>query len=169
MCCNADILFSVLVLHWVTSKDSHGGSNRSSAVTGLSLSSPLGNSSGGRRAMGLSTLDPLSSSHSLADKMDTFGLYGGPKVEALITTKISAGKAMNVAAEDIELDARGSSKGFGWKGKKGSISSTKRLQVNVASVVEQESGPRTDVEEGEDIADVIRCGNTRSTDDLVDR
>jgi len=33
MCCNADILFSVLVLHWVTSKDSYSSSSYAQSRT----------------------------------------------------------------------------------------------------------------------------------------
>jgi hypothetical protein len=151
MCCNADILFNVLVLHWVTSKDSHGGS-----TAGLSLSLKQGGT--GKRGGGLTTIDPLGP-HSLVDRSDNFGIYGK---EAQVTTRISAGEARDdLEEEEFELDSR---KGLGRKDGNGSGA---KLHVNVARVVEMESGPRLGNEEGEDITDMIRHGGGSSTDYLV--
>ncbi|TVY73600.1 hypothetical protein LSUE1_G004127 [Lachnellula suecica] len=67
-CCNADILFSVLVLHWVTSKDS------SSIPSGYSRSNP-------------------SQSHRSRNKLGAFSVYGkGNTGLGTVTTHISASR-----------------------------------------------------------------------------
>ncbi|KUJ18959.1 uncharacterized protein LY89DRAFT_732491 [Mollisia scopiformis] len=83
MCCNADILLSVLVLHWVTSKNSNGSG--SSAGHSASLQPVNGN-----RGLAASALDPLSP-HSLVDKLHTFEMYSGANSkDGQVTTHISA-------------------------------------------------------------------------------
>lgn len=162
MCCNADILFSVMVLHWVTSKDSNGQNSSNHSVSLQAI--------GTKRTIRDSRPDPLSQ-NSLVDKLETFGMFGTSKGDAGVTTHISAqemDKDVNVGDDFYRLDSGIKSKKF--NGRSRSEGKTERMHVNVAQVVEVESGPRSGrSDDGEDIADAVRGGTGRSTDDLVDR
>lgn len=142
MCCNADVLFSVLVLHWVTSKDNHG--QNSMGDTSLRQIS-------GKRAGNL-TQGPSSA----AIMSDNGTMCGNSRYEPQVTTRISAGQQFhgNVREHEIELDDRKESGG--------------RWRVNVAQTVEQME-LRTSPDREGDIADVIRCETLMSTDNLVER
>jgi hypothetical protein len=74
MCCNADILFSVLVLHWVTSKDS---ANNSSAR------------------------NSKSAGHPAANRLERFGFSN--QCQPKVTTLISTVREMKGEAEDNEM------------------------------------------------------------------
>ncbi|CZR55834.1 uncharacterized protein PAC_05722 [Phialocephala subalpina] len=156
MCCNADILFSVLVLHWVTSKDSNG---QNSINHSLNLQ-PIGT----QGQIGDSIPDPLSP-NSLVNKLETFGMYGSPKDGT--TTHISAQnnkKEVDVDDGLYRLDSGSRSRKHG-RGMGRSDGKVEGMHVNVAEAVEVESGPSSGSDGGEDIADA-RTG--RSTDELVD-
>lgn len=142
MCCNADVLFSVLVLHWVTSKDNHG--QNSMGDTSLRQVS-------GKRAGNL-TQGPSSA----AVMSDNETMYGTSRCEPQVTTRISAGEKYNgnVREDEIELDDRKESGG--------------RWRVNVAQTVEQMELRRSPDRE-DDIADVIRYETLMSTDNLMER
>lgn len=74
MCCNADVLFSVLVLHWVTSKDSVSTDSSRSRGT---------NSKDGTGQKGISIA------------RDPYGL--GSRIQPTVTTHISAAKPVDGA------------------------------------------------------------------------
>lgn len=84
MCCNADILFSVLVLHWVTSKDSASGS-----------SARRSNSAG----------------QIASNRLERFGL--SHKGQPTVTTHISAVRDMMGDDEDMEMRMGDWNKGDG--------------------------------------------------------
>lgn len=67
MCCNADVLFSVVVLHWVTSKDS---SSNGKSTSSRDQTAPSGKgANGGRDAYGLgSRIQPTVTTHISAAK-----------------------------------------------------------------------------------------------------
>ncbi|KAH6673646.1 hypothetical protein B0J14DRAFT_53319 [Halenospora varia] len=88
MCCNADILFSVLMLHWVTSKDSTGGSAIDSVRTPADLAQPHSSSFKAK----LKT--PFSHDRIDSPKHPKGWDWGTGK----ITTEIRAGR------EEVELD-----------------------------------------------------------------
>lgn len=71
MCCNADVLFSVIVLHWVTSKDSAGtGSSRTRGTNSKEVTGGRGVSLG-REAYGLgSRVQPTVTTLITASKID---------------------------------------------------------------------------------------------------
>ncbi len=171
MCCNADILFSVLVLHWVTSKDSNGNQSSDHSVS-------LQHVSAKRNTNVDSHSDPRSPI-SVPGKMEPFGGGFGNKglrvmgmEDATVTTHISA-REMQKGADVDEEEIYGLESGGGGKLRKG----VEKLHVTVAQVVEMESGPRSEhmlgarSDDGEDGVDGVRRGSRggNSTDDLVDR
>lgn len=88
MCCNADILFSVVMLHWVTSKDSTGGSSINSVVTPAGITQPHSSSFKAKLK------SPFSHSRIDSPKNSKGWDWGTGK----ITTEIRGG------AEEVELD-----------------------------------------------------------------
>jgi hypothetical protein len=159
MCCNADILFSVLVLHWVTSKDkaSTTSSNDTYSEQTATHTQRNNNPNG--------PIGPF----SVVDKLGVFST--SKSGDATVTTHISAQEFKNCEDEEVDIE---------WSGKiqKGSIP-LGRIKVQVGQVVQVDSMPRSDAHTlssagGEDIVDVRRvsqggsgtCG--RSTEDLVD-
>lgn len=163
MCCNADILFSVLVLHWVTSKDPNGQnpSNPSMSLQHIGADQRI------------SDLRPdLLNPNSLVGKLETFGMYGNMKGDAGVTTHISAREINKDVDVDEDLYRVDSGSKLKKKFNRGGRSEGKveRLHVNVGQVVEVESGLRSErSDDGEDIADAVRDDTRRSTDDLFDR
>lgn len=128
MYCNADIFFSVLILHWATSKDSS-----STSSSNLSLSFHHISASGHDQSRPMSP-------NSIIDKLEAFGIYGtGKEMDSTVTTHISAQEMQsNLGREFCEGDSGGKLK----KGGKGEVYHLERIHVNVAKVVEIKGGPR---------------------------
>lgn len=156
MCCNADILFSVLVLHWVTSKDkvSTGSSNDTHTATGT----------GTRAKISAATMGP----YSIADKLGVFNASKGG--EATVTTHISAQELKNEENEEVDWLAS----------KQRSSIPLGRIKVQVGQVIEVDSRRRSDAptlrSEGEDVAEVRSSrrmsqggGSGVSTEELVEQ
>jgi hypothetical protein len=151
MCCNADILFSVLVLHWVTSKDK-------------ASSSSSNNTYSGQTASHIQRSKNSAGPYSVVDKLSVFGT--GKTGDGRVITHISAQESKDF--EDKIADTE-------WSGnrQRGSIP-LDRIRVQVGQVIEVESRPRSDVlsESGEDIVEVRRVsqgGSGRSTEELVEQ
>jgi hypothetical protein len=150
MCCNADILFSVLVLHWVTSKDraSTGSSNDTQNATGT----------------GTRTKVPAMGPYSISDKLGVFNTSKGG--EGTVTTHISARESKR-DEEEVEWIAN----------RPRSSIPLGKIKVQVGQVIEMDSRPRSDAptlrSEGEDIAEVRRIshggGSGVSTEELVEQ
>jgi hypothetical protein len=157
MCCNADVLFSVLVLHWVTSKDkaSTGSSNDTHTGQTASHTQRSKNTSG--------SVGP----YSVVEKLGVFGT--SKSGDGVVTTSISSQELKNCEDEDTE---------FEWSGKRerGSIP-LGRIRVQVGHFVEVDSRPRSNAptlrsEGGVDIAEarrVSRGESERSTEELVEQ
>lgn len=159
MCCNADILFSVLVLHWLTSIDNSGGS-----MAGTSPSGSSPHTLSLKKTLGRSTL--CSASPYSVDGQS--GNFGNPKGNGQVTTSISAGEEWKTNGE---LELQGRPKALK---RKGEATDTKesvgRLHVYVAQVVEQEiAEPSSLGDEAEDITDLRKPASVGSTEDLVDK
>jgi hypothetical protein len=153
MCCNADILFSVLVLHWVTSKDK--------GSTGSSKDTYTATGTGTRTKISAGTMDH----YSIADKL---GVFDPSKAgEGTVTTHISAQELKNGEEEEVDWTANR---------QRGSIP-LGRIKVQVGRVVEVDSRPRSDTptlrSENEDIREVRRIsqggGSGVSTEELVEQ
>ncbi|KAH9219211.1 hypothetical protein DL95DRAFT_384641 [Leptodontidium sp. 2 PMI_412] len=165
MCCNADILFSVVVLHWVTSKDSSGsGSTLSNASLNLS-------SKRGRRRESQSIVSPESGP---VDKLERFGVFGDHVVGS-VTTHISAEKPNPIVdmREGDEHEMYDIENGNGGRMKRGGSNSGNypmgRIQVQVGHTVETgpRSGASAGTSESEDIGDFRLARGHLSTDELV--
>ncbi|KAG4435768.1 hypothetical protein IFR05_008742 [Cadophora sp. M221] len=165
MCCNADILFSVLVLHWVTSKDSSGGgSTLSNASLGL----------GSKRKQRHESQSIVSPEPGAVDKLGRFSPFGDHVVGG-VTTHISAEKPNPVVdmreGEEHEMYDMENGNGGRMKraGSNGGSYHMGRIQVQVGHTVE--TGPRrgasVGTSEGEDIGDFRLARSHLSTDELV--
>lgn len=158
ICCNADILFSVLVLHWVTSKDKAATTSSINTYSEQTATHTQRNNPNG-------SMGPF----SVVDKLGVFSTSEAG--DATVTTHISAQEFKNCEDEEVDIE---------WSGKRqrGSIP-LGRIKVQVGQVVQVDSMPRSDAHTlssagGEDIVDVRRvsqggsgtCGS--STEDLVD-
>jgi len=158
MCCNADVLFSVLVLHWVTSKDkaSTASSNDQYSVQNASQAPRNKNSAG--------SMGP----YSVVDKLGVFDANASKAREGTVITHISAQELKHMDTEEADLDSNG-------RGQRSSIPLGK-IKVQVGRVIQVESRPRGTSptgksELGEDISEVRRIsqgGSGRSTEDLVE-
>jgi hypothetical protein len=158
MCCNADVLFSVLVLHWVTSKD-----KPSTASSHDQYSAQNASHVQRTKMSGGSTSGP----YSVVDKL---GVFDAKKVtrEGTVTTHISAQELKTM--EDEERDMASNE-----RGQRSSIPLGK-IKVQVGRVVQVESRPRSESPTGksdlcEDISEVRRIsqgGSGRSTEELVE-
>jgi hypothetical protein len=155
MCCNADVLFSVLVLHWVTSKDKVSAAS-SNEYSGQSASQAQ------RNKNSAGSMGP----YSVVDKLGVFDVSKAR--EATVTTHISAQELKNIEADEMDVDPN-------TRGQRSSIPLGK-IKVQVGRSVQVESRPRGDSqtpksEVGEDISEVRRIsqgGSGRSTEELVE-
>lgn len=157
MCCNGDVLFSVLVLHWVTSKDkaSTASSNDQDSAQNAGHSLRIKNSAG-----------LIAGPYSVVNKLGVFD--ANESREATVTTHITAQELKNMKLEeaDIDLSARGQR----------SRIPLGKIKVQVGRSVHVESRPRSDSptpksEPGEDILEVSRIcrgESGRSTEELVE-
>jgi hypothetical protein len=157
MCCLADVLFSVLVLHWVTSKDkaSTASSHDQFSAQNASHIQHNKNSAGSTDPYGV---------------VDNLGVFGAKRVtrEGTVTTHISAQELKSMEAEERDMDLNG-------RGQRSSIPLGK-IKVHVGRVVQVEGRPRGESptgksELGEDISEVRRIsqgGSGRSTEELVE-
>jgi len=93
MCCNADVLFSVLVLHWVTARD--GGQGRS--AIGSNHSAAYGN---GSRAKPTKDLEG-----SLPSKLDRFDVYGKSYGGRKSFDDIPTGVVTHISAQEMPVQA----------------------------------------------------------------
>jgi len=156
MCCNADVLFSVLVLHWVTSKD------KASTASSHDQYSAQNTSNAQRNKNSAGSMGP----YSVVDKLGVFDATASKAREGTVTTHISAQELKDMKLEETDLDS---------KGRPSSIPLGK-IKVQVGRVVQVESRPRGTSptgksEMGEDIAEVRRVsqgGSGRSTEKLVE-
>jgi hypothetical protein len=157
MCCNADVLFSVLVLHWVTSKDKASTTNSSADAYSGQNASHIQRNKNSAGSMG---------PYSVADKLGVFDVSKAR--EGTVTTHISAQELKAREDEESDLDLKAS-------GQRSSIPLGK-IKVQVGRVIEVESRPRGDPptpvsEGGEDISAARRIsqgGSGRSTEELVE-
>jgi len=156
MCCNADVLFSVLVLHWVTSKDK--ASTASSQEYSAQNASHVQRNKNSAGSMG---------PYSVVDKLGVFDINASKNREGTVTTHISAQELKNIEVQETDLDLKG-------RAQRSSIPLGK-IKVQVGRVVQVESRPRgaspLPSEGGEDISEVRRIsqgGSGRSTEDLVE-
>jgi hypothetical protein len=139
-----EVLFSVLVLHWVTSKDSNGGS-----VTDKSSSHRSANHT-------------VSKTIGVRDVMDKFR-YEHNGIKPTVTTHISAVREPGDFVDDNEEISKmelGMSKTIGDRFPLGNIT------VQVGQVREVERGSLVCKAHGEPLS---RGGSYRSTEDLVER
>lgn len=112
MCCNADVLFSVLVLHWVTSKDSSSTSSSAQSHTQATQSKSPRNRLGsfdiysskpGSRNIG--TVTTHISALKSGKEYDEEGDIGDMEMGG-ITVKV--GQVVEVERDmDVDLDVRG--------------------------------------------------------------
>jgi hypothetical protein len=151
MCCNADVLFSVLVLHWVTSKDSSSTSStaRSGYGTRSAYTSKAGNTT---------------------NKLERFGYGTGSRSAGKstgVTTHISAlrpGKGDE--DEEIQMVDRGAAHGEDRKGQP-----MGRITVQVEQVVEierEDGNGRGSDASTTNSEDLSRGRTNKSTEDLVE-
>jgi hypothetical protein len=157
MCCNADVLFSVLVLHWVTSKDKASTTSSNDQYSAQNASHTQRNKNSAGSIGGL---------YSVVDKLGVFD--ANRPDEGTVTTHITAQelKDMKLEEADIDLNARGP---------RGSIPLGK-IKVKVGRSVQVESRPRIESptpksDLGEDISEVRRISqgeSGRSTEELVE-
>ena len=158
MCCNADVLFSVLVLHWVTSKD------KASTASSHDQYSARNTSHAQRNKNSAGSMGP----YSVVDKLGVFDPNASKAREGTVTTHISAQELKNIEAEEADLDSKG-------RAPRSSIPLGK-IKVQVGRVIEVESRPRGTSpmgksELGEDISEMRRVsqgGSGRSTEELVE-
>ncbi|KAH7327186.1 hypothetical protein BKA65DRAFT_63729 [Rhexocercosporidium sp. MPI-PUGE-AT-0058] len=166
MCCNADILFSVLVLHWVTSKDSNGGG--STAATASKASCVLSSRRTRRESQHIACAGA-----GTGDNFGRFGNFGDHT--GYVTTHISAEKSgvMVGVQERREQEMYDLENGNGGRMKNGNCGNDTypmgRIQVNVGHTIEiaPRSGARSGMSESEDIGDYRPPRRHLSTDDLV--
>ncbi|KAH7379730.1 hypothetical protein BKA64DRAFT_234607 [Cadophora sp. MPI-SDFR-AT-0126] len=167
MCCNADILFSVVVLHWVTSKDSGGGASMGSAAS-LALNS--------RRTQQRESESIASPTAGTMDKLERFGVFGDQVIgNGSVTTYISAEKGNAIAkiGEHNEHELHDLENGNGGRAdqvKNGSGNyPLERIQVQVGHTVETraKSGAMAGLNESEDVGDFRLARSYLSTDELV--
>lgn len=142
-----EVLFSVLVLHWVTSKDSNGGStaDKSNSLSANNPSSKIIGAKGG---------------------LDKLG-YGHNGTEPSVTTHISAVREVgDFPEEDDEI----SKIELGINNKEGRSFPLGRITVQVGQVREVEGGRGhgsvVSTTHGDGLS---RGGSYRSTEDLVER
>jgi hypothetical protein len=156
MCCNADVLFSVLVLHWVTSKD-RASTASSNEYSGQNASNVQRNKN---------SAGSVGGPYSVVDKLSVFDVN---KVqEGTVTTHITAQELKNMELEEAEVGSK-------TRGQRSSIPLGK-IKVQVGRSVQVESRPRGDSptpksEIGEDISEARRIsqgGSGRSTEELVE-
>lgn len=143
MCCNADVLFSVLVLHWVTSKDKASTASSNETHTGYI-------SSQARRTK-------LSSSRADDSVVDKLGVFSSGKGGlGSVTTHISAQDLKRERVkESIELTGRERSFPLD------------RIKVQVGRSVQVESESRSEV--GDDNTEFKRGGSGTSIENLVEQ
>lgn len=171
MCCNADTLFSVLVLHWVTSKDSQGG------TTNASKSGGVAGSSARKGATHASTLESSNANPFNA----RFGTFDDEITDGGITTYISAndgGKGRDVHVEVKEADDCEDVEKKTSRSRKGSNKSTVPQsyplnRIQVGRIVETVSEPRTgplglvNLEGMKETVEMSRGDSQGSMEDLV--
>lgn len=165
MCCNADILFSVVVLHWVTSKDSSTTSStwiRNPSIIVKKIQA-------GRTPPSPTTI---------INKLETFGVYGdGKKLESggTATTYISAQELRRVSNGEEEDDdmyriysewSRRNSSGV-------NSFPTERTKVQAGPALDDENGLRSGtsfLDAGEDITEMgLEADRGRGPDYLVEK
>lgn len=158
MCCNADVLFSVMVLHWVTSKDKASTTSSTDQYAAQNASHVQRN----KISAGSSSGGP----YSVVDKLGVFDA-NEPR-EGTVTTHITAQELKNMKLEeaDNDLSARGQRSSIPL----GKIKVQVGRSVQVESRLRSESPtPKSDL--GEDIAEVRRISrgeSGRSTEELVE-
>ncbi len=149
MCCNADVLFSVIVLHWVTSKDSS-----STASTGRSHSTDRDQHTS-------------RNTHSIGNKLGGSFNFSS-KQQPTVTTHISAIRKGD-DEEEREIQRMDWNRGGGSK-EAGRDYPMGKIRVQVGQVVEIESdagrGSEASTMHGEDLS---RARSNRSSEDLVDK
>jgi hypothetical protein len=158
MCCNADVLFSVLVLHWVTSKDKASTTSTTDQYAAQNASHVQRN----KNSAGSSSGGP----YSVVDKLGVFDA-NEPR-EGTVTTHITAQELKNMKLEEADLD-------LSVRGQRSSIPLGK-IKVQVGRSVQVESRPRSNSptpksELGEDLSEVRRISrgeSGRSTEELVE-
>ncbi|PVH88166.1 hypothetical protein DL98DRAFT_509648 [Cadophora sp. DSE1049] len=167
MCCNADILFSVVVLHWVTSKDSGGGASMASAAS-LAINS--------RRRQRRESESIASPTVGTIDKLERFGVFGDHVIgSGSVTTHISAekGNAIVEPGEQTELEMYDLENGNGGSMKRrnsgGENYPLGRMPVQVGHTVETRPKSSTVIglSESEDVGDFRLARSHLSTDELV--
>lgn len=139
MCCNADVLFSVLVLHWVTSKDKASTASSNDTHSGYV----------GSRVQRVE----LSSSRVTGSVNDKSGVFNPGKASMGGVTTIISAQDLKDVDEDVEFHGRVSSFPLN------------RIKVQVGRSVQVESEPRSGF--GEDITEFRRSERGTSTEDLV--
>tara|TARA_R110002060_G_scaffold67862_3_gene76500 strand:+ start:321 stop:1067 length:747 start_codon:yes stop_codon:yes gene_type:complete len=166
MCCNADILFSVLVLHWVTSKDSGGGASMASTAS-LGITS--------RRRQRRESEPIASPTAGTIDKLEVFGVFGDHVIGGgSVTTHISAekGNAIVAIGEQNGQEMYDLENGNGANAKRASDKEDyplRRIQVQVGHTIEttSKSGATNGLDESEDVGDFRLARSHLSTDELV--
>ncbi|KAK0113590.1 hypothetical protein ONS95_013837 [Cadophora gregata] len=166
MCCNADILFSVLVLHWVTSKDSGGGTSVASN-TSRGLTS--------RRRQRQESESLASPTAGTIDKLQRFGVFGDQVIGGgSVTTHISAEKSNDIADAGVQRGQETFDLENAPGGRMKRNKSVKeeypmgRIQVQVGHTVEttRKGGVIIGMNEG-DVGDFPLARTHLSTDELV--
>jgi hypothetical protein len=159
MCCNSDVLFSVLVLHWVTSKDSSSTS-----------SSAQPNSNHGESGTRSGVAPAVKDASGTASKTDRWG-YGsrGAKGKGTgVATIISSGGRG-------EIDEDGDLQRVDWgnqTGGEGKAFPMGRIVVEIGQVVEVEGrggndkGSVASMANGDELSG---CRSHQSTEDLVEK
>ena len=141
MCCNADVLFSVLVLHWVTSKDKTSTTSSNETHTGY-----IGSQTQRTK---------LSSSRGNGSVVDKLGVFSsGKRGVGSVTTHISAQDLKRERVDD-SIELKGRERSF----------PLDRIKVQVGQSVESE--PRSEV--GDDVVEFTRGRSGTSMEDLVEQ
>jgi hypothetical protein len=149
MCCNADVLFSVVVLHWVTSLDSSGGTS----------SNETGSKSNNRKNRDVGNTY-LSSKAAAANRKtaDFQQMDGG--FQAKFETRITA---RDFKGDDDDVDA--------FEKLNGNSFPLNRINVQVGHVrtveIDTRDGGRSDISMAED-GQPRRVSSNKSTEELVE-
>lgn len=151
MCCNADILFSVLVLHWVTSKDS--SSTSSTARSGY----------GSRSAY-------TSKARNTTNKLERFGYGTGSAAKSTgVTTHISAVRpGKEDEDEEIQMADRGAAREEDRKGHPLGRITVEVEQVQVVEIEREDGNGRGSDASTMNSEELSRGRTNRSTEDLVE-
>ena len=180
MCCNADVLFSVVVLHWVTSKDTiNTGSSRTKGTNSKDATGGKGVSNA-REAYGLgSRIQPTVTTMITASKMDGDDLkqstsLSDDELERGMHQTQKPGKSDRM---DWARMKRNESRQEGDYGEKGYPLGKIRVQVGQVVEIESEcnsersmSSPRGETMGSHPVmGHTARKSSSQSTEDLVER